>query len=237
MWEKLFKNKKKKYKLTNESIEIDGVTLYRIEALRDFGCVKKGDKGGFVESENNLAYEGNAWVFGSACVYGNASVGGNAWVSGSARVFGNANVCDDSRIFGNAWVYDNARVYGNALVYGESHVFGNALVYGESHVYGNAWVYDNARVSGDTCVCGSTNVCGDAEISTDADYIVFKNWWSSGRYFTWTRSNNMWSVGCFYGTGEELIKKAYKDSELSGRQYERLVKYVEETLKDEENGE
>lgn len=23
----------------------------------------------------------------------------------------------------------------------------------------------------------------------------------------------MWSVGCFYGTGEELIEKAYKDSE------------------------
>ena len=60
-----------------------------------------------------------------------------------------------------------------------------------------------------------------------SDYIVFKNWWSSGRYFTWTRSNGMWSVGCFYGTGEELIKKAYNDSDESGREYERIVKYVE----------
>lgn len=60
-----------------------------------------------------------------------------------------------------------------------------------------------------------------------SDYIVFKNWWSSGRYFTWTRSNDMWSVGCFYGTGEELIKKAYNDSEEKGREYERIVKYVE----------
>ena len=42
----------------------------------------------------------------------------------------------------------------------------------------------------------------------------------------------MWSVGCFYGTGEELIKKAYKDSELSGREYEKFVKYVETILKD-----
>lgn len=71
-----------------------------------------------------------------------------------------------------------------------------------------------------------------AEIGSNEDYIVFKNWWSSGRYFIWTRSNNMWSVGCFYGTGEELIKKAYKDSELSGREYERIVKYVEEIRKD-----
>lgn len=37
----------------------------------------------------------------------------------------------------------------------------------------------------------------------------------------------MWSVGCFYGTGEELIKKAYNDSDESGREYERIVKHVE----------
>ena len=37
----------------------------------------------------------------------------------------------------------------------------------------------------------------------------------------------MWKVGCFYGTGEELIKRAYQDSEVSGREYERVVRYVE----------
>ena len=46
----------------------------------------------------------------------------------------------------------------------------------------------------------------------------------------------MWRAGDFYGTGEELIQKAYQDSEESGREYERLVKYVEETLKEKENG-
>ena len=40
----------------------------------------------------------------------------------------------------------------------------------------------------------------------------------------------MWSVGCFFGTGEELIKKAYKDSELSSREYERIVNYVRSIL-------
>ena len=84
---------------------------------------------------------------------------------------------------------------------------------------GDAWVFDNARVY------------GDAKVSGNADFIVFKNWWSSGRYFTWTRSNNKWKVGCFYGSGEELIAKAYKDSEKSGREYERVVRYVESILK------
>ena len=122
---------------------------------------------------------------------------------------------------GYARVADNARVYGDANVCDDSSVFGSAFVYDNAHVYGDALVRG--------CAC----VCGDAEISNKSDYIVFQNWWSSGRYFTWTRSNNMWSVGCFYGTGEELIKKAYKDSELSGREYERVVRYVESILAEE----
>ena len=44
----------------------------------------------------------------------------------------------------------------------------------------------------------------------------------------------MWSVGCFYGTGEELIKKAYQDSEKSGREYERVLKFVQSILEEEE---
>ena len=57
--------------------------------------------------------------------------------------------------------------------------------------------------------------------------MVFKNSWSSGRYFTYTHSNKMWVVGCFNGTGKELIAKAYKDSELSGKCYEAIVRAVE----------
>jgi hypothetical protein len=36
---------KKKYELTKESIDLDGLTLYRIRALKDFGNVKRGDLG------------------------------------------------------------------------------------------------------------------------------------------------------------------------------------------------
>ena len=72
---------------------------------------------------------------------------------------------------------------------------------------------------------------GNAWVSGNADYIVFKNNWSSGRYFTYTRSNKMWRVGCFYGTGQELIKKAYQDSEESGKHYEAYVEFVEKLEK------
>jgi hypothetical protein len=83
----------KKYKLTSESKEYFGITLYRIEALKDFGDVSKGDKGGFIEKEENLSQEDNAWVSGNAQVYGDAQVSGNAqvygdaWVSGKLKLF------------------------------------------------------------------------------------------------------------------------------------------------------
>ena len=223
----------KKYKLTDETIKLNGATLYRIEALKDFGEIKKGDKGGFIESENNLAHEGDAWVSDNAHVYGNAYVFDNARVYNNAFVSGYAQVYGNARVYGNAWLYDNTRVCGYAWVADNARVYGDANVCDDSSVFGSACIYDNARVYGDALVRGYACVCGGAEISNKSDYIVFQNWWSSGRYFTWTRSNNMWSVGCFYGTGEELIKKAYKDSELSGREYERVVRYVESILAEE----
>ena len=91
---------------------------------------------------------------------------------------------------------------------------------------GDAWVYGNAKVYGNAEVYGDAWVSGNAKVSKIDDYIVFKNTWSSGRYFTYTRSNKMWKVGCFCGTGEELIKKAYQDSKESGNHYEAYVNFV-----------
>ena len=247
----------KKYKLTEETIIVNGKTLYRIEALKDFDVVEKGDKGGFIENESNLSQSGDCWVYGNAKVSDNAMVCGNAKVYDNARVYCNALVCgnalvfDNAQVYGKAWVCDKAKVYDNAQVYGNAQVYDNAEVLDNAEVYGNAKVFENAEVSFDAkvyddakvyeyaMVQGNAKVYGNAEIRTNAciygdavidsigDYIVFKNFWSSGRSFTWTRSNDMWKVGCFYGTGEELIEKAYKDSEISGREYERIVKYVE----------
>ena len=41
----------------------------------------------------------------------------------------------------------------------------------------------------------------------------------------------MWKVGCFSGTGQELIEKAYKDNEKSGKSYEAYVNLVLELEK------
>ena len=170
--------KNKKYELLkDDAVTYFGRTLYRIKATTDFGDVKKGELGGYIEKDGNLSHLGNSWVTD------NARVTDDAMVSGNARVSDNARVTDDARVSGNARVSDNARVSGNARV------------------------------------------------SELGDVIVFKNHWSSGRHFTYTKSNKMWKVGCFYGTGAELIAKAYKDSEVSGKHYESYVNLVLELEK------
>lgn len=92
-----------KYRLISEDYkEIFKKKLYRIEALKDFGDVKAGSLGGYIESEDNLSHDGNAWVYDNACVYDNAWVHNNACVGGDAYIGGDACVRD------NAWVHNNA---------------------------------------------------------------------------------------------------------------------------------
>ena len=80
----------KKYELTEETVTVYGKTLYRIRAVRDFGSVKTGEFGGYIEKEENLSHFGNAWISGDAWVYGNAEVFRNERVYGEDKVYGNA---------------------------------------------------------------------------------------------------------------------------------------------------
>ena len=73
----------KKYEFTGETKEFLGKTLHRIRALVDIGKdVKAGNLGGWIESEDNLSQEGDAWVTGQATVTGRATVTGQARVCG-----------------------------------------------------------------------------------------------------------------------------------------------------------
>ncbi len=99
----------KKFELTSDFItNTFGVKLFRIKALVEFGNVKAGELGGYIEKEENLNQYGDAWVYGNAKVYGDAEVYGDAKVCGDAWVYG------DAKVYGDAWVYGDAKVYGNA---------------------------------------------------------------------------------------------------------------------------
>lgn len=174
-------------------------------ALANGEKVKSGDPGGFIEKEENLSHGGSAWIYGDAAVYGDARIYDNATVFGNARVFGDAVVRDNAR------VCDNARIHGNVWIYGDASVYDNVQVYGIPHVS----IYGYAKIG------------GDAYIKGPCDYTVFDNPWDRGQVLTYTRSNKMWKIGFFHGTGEELVAKAYKDGEMLGKCYEAIVRAQE----------
>lgn len=106
----------KKYELTEETKLFKGVELHRIKALKDFGDVKQGDLGGWIENEENLSQIGTAWIADNAVACGGATVGGHAIVAGHAV------------ISGHAWISGNAKVYGTAVISGDSKLNGNVRV-------------------------------------------------------------------------------------------------------------
>lgn len=182
----------KKYEILYEykvdKIEMGSHTLYRIRALKDFGNVKAGDIGGYIEREENLSQKGKCWIYDNAKVYDNARVCDNAKVFGSARVFGRAEVWGSAEVFGNAKVFDDAKVYGNA------------------EVWGSAWIY------------GRAEVCGNAKISKANDILCIIPIGSRNDITTFlkTKDNNICvKCGCFIGTIDdflEAVSETHKDN-------------------------
>ena len=112
----------KKYKLTDGAYHTNDKILYRIQALKDFGDVKKGDLGGFVQNEDNLSHKGDCWIYENAKVYGEAKVYENAKVYGEAKVYEKARVGGYALIRGNAKVFRYSRVRGSMIRSGNSKI-------------------------------------------------------------------------------------------------------------------
>ena len=139
---------KPKYEMTEDYIEHKGHTLRQIRALKKIPQwgIKKGELGGYIESENNLSQNGNCWVEEGSYVYDRAIVYENALVCGTARVFGYAGIAEESTIS------ENACVYGHAIVFGSARIYGFAKVHGQARVYGEARVGKKSNICGRICV-------------------------------------------------------------------------------------
>ena len=115
----------KKYELTDDSITFMGRKLFRIRAIRSFNDVAVGDLGGYIEKEENLSHDNDAWI------------------SDNARISGNARISD------KAHIYDHADISGDACIYGNAHISGNACIFGNTCSYDNISISDNAHISDD----------------------------------------------------------------------------------------
>jgi hypothetical protein len=100
LWQKGEFEMEKKYRLTSETKAIENHVLHRIKALRDFGEVHAGELGGFVEHEDNLSHEGEAWIFDDACLYGNLRLHGDTILFGKLRLCGKGMLTNNLRLYG-----------------------------------------------------------------------------------------------------------------------------------------
>lgn len=159
----------KKYEITKETMsDVNGKTLYRIKALTDFGNVRKGDFGGFVENESNLSQEGYCWIYGNAICCDNAIIYENAILCENAYVYGNSMVHENATICGSAKVYGNTTIGGNTIIRGYSRILGSAKVYGNTNISGNTIIGDNSRIYGNAVIYGDSKILGRSRIFGNA---------------------------------------------------------------------
>jgi carbonic anhydrase/acetyltransferase-like protein (isoleucine patch superfamily) len=118
-----------KYVFTGDEKVYRNHVLHRIQAIEDFGTIKEGEIGGWIESEENLSRKDTCWVADDAMVFGNACIHHYAYVCGKAKVYGNAH------LWGNVFVGENARVYDDASLNYEAIVDGNAKIHGKANLY------------------------------------------------------------------------------------------------------
>lgn len=118
-----------KYILTDETIEYDGHILHRIQANKDiplkgaFPKIKKGELGGFIESEKNLSQDGNCWIYPDAKVYDDAVVKDNARVLGTVIISGCAEVSENCEILSH--IYGDAKIRGGGVITDHVTIFGD----------------------------------------------------------------------------------------------------------------
>jgi NDP-sugar pyrophosphorylase family protein len=123
----------KKYEFTGEtrvvvykkSGDFVNVNLKRIRALRDFGDVRTGDLGGWIEKEDNLSQEGKCWVYHNAIAAGNSKISGGACIKDNAQIF------------------DNIKISEMAIISGEARISGDSIISGTTHVSINACIFDS----------------------------------------------------------------------------------------------
>lgn len=179
----------KKYELVNNSVmgligKEKRRELYQIRALRDFGNVKKGELGGYIESEENLSHDGLCWVSDQAMVMDKAIVSDDAFVRRFAKVSGCARIYDCADITGWAIIEGHSEISKHAHVLGNAHVFGNAKISEYASVDGHSVVMDNAIVRGSAYISGNSKIqcnadvtgtvriIGDALIKSTSDYFT-----------------------------------------------------------------
>ena len=211
-------SKSKKYIFTGETIESNSVTLLQIKALRDFGDVKKGDMGGWIENEKNLSQEGDCWIGEGVKLHDNVRV------YGDAQVMGNLSVC------GSIYIGQQASVNADGIIMSSGSIIGQTLICSDSpdkrinlNLFGSVDFTDRATIKANMTsfymIAISDDVTVNCPISTDRPMVLKGEEIISippvTQLFNWdiTITPKYITIGCEHHTTEEWW--AFSDAEIN----------------------
>ena len=192
---------KKKYEiLKTNTYNMNGKTLYRIIAIRNFGDIKKGEIGGFVESERNLSHNGNCWIHDDAKVYE------------KAKVYGDAQIYDHSMVYGKAKVYGHAKLFKSSLVTENAKIYGSSCLTGFTAIRHKVRIYGNAKIA-DAMISDKTKVYGNVIVDTGGVIIQGNSKIYGSSYIR----GNTKIIDCYiHGCSEINNVRCIKQSNISG---------------------
>lgn len=157
-----------KYRLTDEKMSTDlDLVAYRIVALRDFGNVKAGDLGGFIEKESNLSHSGDCWIDEDSMVVYSSIVRGDAQISysdiwdgcvieGSAIISG-CNMGGQIKISGGN--INDSRIEGRNITI-KGGIINDSFL--RSNVFVEGGVIKESTMS-DCCICTGDSINFDVD--------------------------------------------------------------------------
>ena len=205
----------KKYELVPETIrEFYSKPMYRIRALKDFSDVKKGDLGGYIESEENLSHEGICWIYDASIVGLGGKVIDNAIVKSFSTVINGSEISDDAIVEKSSVIDEYSVVSDQSRVTKSIMVGGSAVLF--KSVVNSGSLLEEGSVVCNATVGPNVNISNGADISFDVsrneDYVVYKAPMSYGRSLTASTQKDIWSCSPLVDTSEKV--RAYiKDDE------------------------
>ncbi len=162
-----------KYSMTKQTMEYEGRTLTRIVANRDFGRVREGTYGGFIQDTRNLSFRGNSWVAAQAMAFDEARISENGVLGDCAIARGKSLIAGDAFVGDYALIDQSVYVGGHAVVRKQSYLSGSCSVFGFAKIYCSR-LYSNsgltlmpnvgglARIGEDACLSGRVTIKDNA---------------------------------------------------------------------------
>jgi hypothetical protein len=169
-------------------------SLRRIQSLKDFSDVRKGDLGGYIDASSYLSHFGESWIYDDAIVRNSSAIIDDAIVTGKSIVANNSLCCD------YATVSDSVVGY-SCSVSGAAHLSNKSEIFNQVDVFGRV------KLDGDT-------INGPCVVSLRPLKVYFSNYPSDDliRFVKVTKLRNQ-DYYCVFGDGgskEHILEKFSK---------------------------